>query len=81
MCHKTELIEFLASVSKSAVIFEGNLKIFKRKSNALDISALQPCMQREADHFIIMLHCTHAYKLTKTVPQPEKARTNNNPLY
>ena len=64
--NKTELFQFLASMIESAVTPEGKIFVTTKgerviSTSTLDISALQPCTQEEADHRI-MLHCAHAYQ-------------------
>jgi len=64
--NKTELFQYLASVIESAVTPDGKIFVTTKgervkATGTLDISALQPCTQEEADHRI-MLHCAHAYQ-------------------
>jgi len=64
--NKTELFKFLASVIESAVTREGKIFVTMKgetvvSTSPIDISAIQPCTQEEADHRM-MLHYTHAYK-------------------
>ena len=64
--NKTELFQFLASAIESAVTPEGKVFITTKgervvSTSTLDISALQPCTQEEAD-YRIMLHCAHAHQ-------------------
>ena len=65
LCH-SQLFQFLASVIESAVTPEGKIFLATKEervvsTSTLDISALQPCTQEEADHHI-MLHCAHAHQ-------------------
>ena len=64
--NKTELFQFLSSMIESAVTPEGKIFVTTKgerviSTSTLDISALQPCTQEEADR-CIMLHCAHAYQ-------------------
>jgi len=66
--NKTKLFQFLTSVIKSAVIPEGKIFVTAKQervvsTSTLDISALQPCTQEEADPRI-MLHC-HQHSMKK----------------